>query len=111
MRKDRPSFNWNDDAEGIWHAQDGRELIIGTLDFAPTVSDFSEMVIYGDVKLTTGLHELLDAVERLPHRSRVVQNAPRIDNVELPERGEEFVINNRSLLDYPVVVVGKITAP
>src|SRR6266576_2875691 len=100
MGKDRPSFNWNDDAEGIWHAKDGWKLIIAPLDFAPSVSDFSELVVYGDKKLTTGLHQLLDAIERLPHRSGVVQNAPRIDNVELPKRGEEVVIKNRPLLDY-----------
>ena len=49
-------------------------------------------------------------LQSLPHRTRVVQDAPGIDDVERPELIEEGLIQYRPLGDDPSVVVGKVSS-
>jgi len=46
----------------------------------------------------------------LPHISRMVKNAPRVNHVKAAQPGEIITIQNAALLDYPVGGAGKINA-
>src|SRR5262245_43087681 len=72
------------------------------------VGNLTKIVVYGDVELATWLHELLDGVQSLPHRARMVQDSPRIYDIELAEPSDELGIQNRALPNGPILVIGQV---
>jgi hypothetical protein len=62
-----------------------RKAVIGLLDRSPPTASFPLVVIDGDKEGASQFDDRLHIFQSLPHGTSMMQNAPGIDNVELPQ--------------------------
>src|SRR6516164_4305220 len=68
---------------------------VEALDLGPAARPEPLIVVDGDEEPATGSDALARGVDGVPHGARVVQDAPRVDDVELSERLHEVRIEHR----------------
>src|SRR5438105_15661497 len=79
-----------------------RSGAIVALDLGPAARPHALIVVDRDEEPPAGSDALQGCLDGLPHGARVMQNAPRVDNIELPERLHEIRIQNGALQNGPV---------
>jgi hypothetical protein len=82
---------------------------IKTLHCSPRPACPALIVVDCDEQLASGADQPDNVVQCLPHRTRVMEDAPGIDNVELAQAIEEIPVQNGPLLDPPLQLVGTET--
>lgn len=89
----------HDDRRNKHRSKEPRKAHVGLLHVAPDLTDAPLVVVNRDCEEATWLGQRRSTFNSLPHVSRVVEHAPRIDHVEAFELGEQASVEDVALGD------------
>ncbi len=85
-------------------AQRSRQFIVRLLNAFPARSLAARIVVDCDEKFSVGFYGQCSVFERQPHLPRVVQNAPRVNDIKLSKRFYVVRVKGRGFINRPVRV-------
>ena len=101
MTEHRFGFDGADDQRRVGDPHGSGEPVVAALDHRPGATPRPLVVVDRDDETSARGERDQRVLEGLPHRARVMQDAPRVHDVEGAEPAEIVRIERRAVLDAP----------